>query len=71
MRTKNVNLRSNWRFRREEYLRAADRRQELINEGYEPAPVAAKWTVLPGGRAANRKLYQDWIRLRLVKGANS
>ena len=33
--------RSDWRCRREEYLRASGRREDLICEGYEsPGPVA-------------------------------
>ena len=41
---------SDWRCRREEYLRASGRREDLICEGYEsPGPVA-KLVVIPGGR---------------------
>ena len=40
---------SDWRCRREEYLRASGRREDLICEGYEsPGPVA-KLVVIPGG----------------------
>jgi hypothetical protein len=69
MRNNKVNSRPNWRCRREAYLRASGRRDELINEGYEPAPAWAKWTVLPGGRTGNPELQEDSIRLYLVKGA--
>ncbi len=49
---------SDWRYRREEYLRASGRRQDLICEGYEsPGPVA-KLVVTPGGgrRSSNESL---------------
>ena len=40
---------SDWRCRREEYLRASGRREDLICEGYEsPGPVA-KLVIIPGG----------------------
>ena len=36
---------SDWRCRREEYLRASGRREDLICEGYEsPGPVANWWS---------------------------
>jgi hypothetical protein len=50
MPTKKVNARPNWRCRREEYLRATGRREELISEGYQAAPRSPQWTVLAGGR---------------------
>jgi hypothetical protein len=46
---KKVIPRPNWRCRREEYLRAAGRRDELISEGYEDAPASVQWIVLPAG----------------------
>ena len=49
---------SDWRCRREEYLRASGRREDLICEGYEsPGPVA-KLVVIPGGgrRSPNESL---------------
>jgi hypothetical protein len=50
MPDKKLKRRSDWRCRREEYLRASGRREDLICEGYEsPSPVA-KLVVIPGGR---------------------
>ncbi len=68
---KEMNLRPNWQYRREEYLRATGRRDELISEGYEDAPPSAQWTVLPGGRHANRERRPRPITLCLVKVAKS
>jgi len=49
---------SNWRCRREEYLRASGRREDLICEGYENPGPAAKLVVIPGGgrRSSNESL---------------
>jgi hypothetical protein len=41
---------SDWRCRREEYLRASGRHQDLIREGYEMSRRDAKLVVIPGGR---------------------
>jgi hypothetical protein len=41
---------SDWRCRREEYLRASGRSEDLIREGYEASRPAARLVVLPGGR---------------------
>jgi hypothetical protein len=71
MRTKNVNARPNWRCRREEYLLATGRRDELINEGYEASAPSTQWIVLSGGRHGNREERPGAIRLCLVKGAKS
>jgi hypothetical protein len=49
---------SDWRCRREEYLRASGRREDLICGGYEsPGPVA-KLVVIPSGgrRSPNESL---------------
>jgi hypothetical protein len=40
---------SDWRCRREEYLRASGRREDLICEGYESPGTVAKLAVIPGG----------------------
>ena len=40
---------SDWRCRREEYLRAAGRDEDLIREGYETPRPDAKLVVIPGG----------------------
>jgi hypothetical protein len=66
---KNMDLRRNWRCRREEYLRATGRCDELISEGYKAAPLSPQWAVLPGGRRGNAKGHPGSIRLCLVKGS--
>jgi hypothetical protein len=38
-----------WRLRREAYLRAADRREDLVREGFEDGDAAMEWTVVQGG----------------------
>jgi hypothetical protein len=40
---------SDWRCRREEYLRASGRHEDLISEGYETPSPAAPLVVIPGG----------------------
>jgi hypothetical protein len=57
---------SDWRCRREEYLRASGRHKDLIREGYETARPQAKLVVIPGcrkGPAAS----EPRIRLFVVK----
>jgi hypothetical protein len=71
MPKKKLNPVSNWRCRREEYLRATARRDDLISEGYEPVPPSAEWTVLLGGRHRNHDRRSGAIRLCLVKEAKS
>jgi hypothetical protein len=71
MRKKKVNPRPNWRCRREEYLRATGRRDQLIREGYEAASQSPLWTVLPGRRRGNPEQQMGSIGLCLVKGANA
>lgn len=39
-----------WRVRREAYLRAAGRTEDLVCEGFERDGAALKWTVAQGGR---------------------
>jgi len=41
---------SDWRCRREEYLRASGRHEDLIREGYETSEPQAKFVVIRGGR---------------------
>jgi len=41
---------SDWRCRREEYLRASGRHEDLISEGYETSGPEAKLVIIPGGR---------------------
>jgi hypothetical protein len=69
MRTKDVNARPNWRCRREEYLRATGRCDELINEGYEAPAPSTQWILLPGGRHGNREERPGAMRFCLMKGA--
>jgi hypothetical protein len=57
---------SDWRCRREEYLRASGRYDDLIREGYETSGPQAKLVVIPGGR--RRPAASDpEIRLFFVK----
>jgi hypothetical protein len=39
-----------WRLRREAYLRAAGRTEDLVCEGFERGSATMKWTVAQGGR---------------------
>jgi hypothetical protein len=39
-----------WRLRREAYLRAADRREDLVREGFEDGGAPTEWAVVQGGR---------------------
>lgn len=57
---------SDWRCRREEYLRAAGRDEDLIREGYETPRPDAKLVVIPGGGPRSRAS-QPEIRLFVVK----
>jgi hypothetical protein len=40
-----------WQRRREEYLRAAGRYDDLIKEGYLPPDAVERWSVIAGGRS--------------------
>ena len=40
-----------WQRRREEYLRAAGRYDDLIKEGYLPPDNVERWSVIAGGRS--------------------
>ena len=40
-----------WQRRREEYLRAAGRYDDLIREGYLPPDTVECWSVIAGGRS--------------------
>ena len=40
-----------WQRRREEYLRAAGRYDDLIREGYLPPDTVEHWSVIAGGRS--------------------
>jgi hypothetical protein len=60
-----------WRRRREEYLRASGRHDDLIQEGYAEAPAAAEWRLITGGRAIRSQKESRPIELFMVKGATS
>jgi hypothetical protein len=70
MPNQKLNRSSDWRCRREEYLRASDRREDLIGEGYESPGPAAGWVVIPGGERRSPK-GNSGIRLLIVKGGAS
>ncbi len=61
---------SNWRRRREEYLRASGRREDLIIEGYESPGPTGRWLVIPGGAKRSSK-GNSAIRLLIVNGGAS
>jgi len=42
-----------WQRRREEYLRAAGRYDDLIKEGYLPHDAVEHWSVMAGGRSGS------------------
>ena len=44
-----------WRLRREAYLRAAGRNENLVCEGFEGGSAAMKWTVAQGGRRGSAR----------------
>lgn len=57
---------SDWRCRREEYLRASGRQEDLIREGYETRGTDAKLVVIRGGRRRS-PASEPGIRLFVVK----
>lgn len=57
---------SNWRCRREEYLRASGRNEDLIREGYARSEPQATLVVIPGGRKGPAAS-EPKIRLCVVK----
>jgi hypothetical protein len=57
---------SDWRCRREAYLRASGRHADLIREGYETPDTNAKLVVIPGGRKGSPASEPE-IRLLVVK----
>ena len=60
---------TDWRRRREEYLRASGRRDALIAEGYESAGLR-EWVVIRGGRRGRPDLDSGCIGLHLANGAS-
>ena len=57
---------SDWRCRREEYLRASGRNEDLVREGYERSRPDAKLVVIPAGRRRSRATEPE-IRMFVVK----
>jgi hypothetical protein len=57
---------SDWRCRREEYLRASGRNEDLIREGYETPRPDRELVVIPGGRRPSRASEAE-IRLFVVE----
>ena len=57
---------SDWQRRREEYLRASGRNEDLIREGYDTPRAEAKLVVIPGGRRRSRASEPE-IRLFVVE----
>ncbi len=55
-----------WRCRREEYLRASGRHEDLIREGYENPRPGAKLQAIRGG-ARRSAVENSKIRLFIVK----
>lgn len=71
MGSHSLKARSRWRRRREDYLRATGRYDDLIREGYEPAIQVGKWSVIRGGRARRSRETTRGPELVLVKGIAS
>ncbi len=57
---------SDWRCRREEYLRASGRQGDLIREGYEASREQAKLVAIRGG-CKGYPASESGIRLFVVK----
>ena len=56
-----------WQRRREEYLRAAGRYDDLIREGYLPPDSVERWSVIAGGRSGRFQRAGHETRSYLVK----
>jgi hypothetical protein len=56
-----------WQCRREEYLRAAGRYDDLIKEGYLRPDTVERWFVIAGGRSGRFQRAGDETRSYLVK----
>lgn len=63
--------RAAWQRRREEYLRAAGRYDDLIKEGYLPPDTVECWSVIAGGRSARFQRADDLTKSYLVKRLGS
>jgi hypothetical protein len=60
-----------WQRRREEYLRAAGRYDDLIKEGYLPPATVERWSVIAGGRSGRFQRAGHETRSYLVKRLGS
>ena len=60
-----------WQRRREEYLRAAGRYDDLIKEGYLPPATVERWSVIAGGRSGCFQRAGHETRSYLVKRLGS
>jgi hypothetical protein len=60
-----------WRSRREEYLRASGRQNDLVSEGFELAASASRWAVIAGGRLSHLPKPIPRADLFLVKKVGS
>ena len=60
-----------WRCRREEYLRASERYDDLIKEGYMAAAPRSSWSVIAGGHTNRHQKEIRNVSLSLVKGLAS
>ena len=60
-----------WQRRREEYLRAAGRYDDLIKEGYLPPDTIERWSVIAGGRSGRFQRSGHETRSYLVKRLGS
>jgi hypothetical protein len=60
-----------WQRRREEYLRAAGRYDDLIKEGYMPLDTVERWSVIAGGRTGRFQRAGNEPRFSLVERLGS
>ena len=60
-----------WQRRREEYLRAAGRYDDLIKEGYLPPDTVERWSVIAGGRIGRFQRAGHETRSYLVERVGS
>ena len=60
-----------WQRRREEYLRAAGRYDDLIKEGYLAPDTVEHWSIIAGGRSGSLQRPGHETRSYLVKRLGS
>lgn len=63
--------RATWQRRREEYLRAAGRNDDLIKEGYLEPGTIERWSVIAGGRSGRFQRSGHETKSYLVKRLTS